>query len=73
MPRSLIDILDVLKGLASATRAHEFPQLADVLTKAIAEIESLRKVGQKVVRKRIEDEINMQEIAEGSTCLSCEG
>lgn len=31
------------------------------------------KVGQRVERKRIEDEIIIAEVAEGSTCLACEG
>ena len=31
------------------------------------------KVGQVAVRKRIEDEINMQSVADDSTCLACEG
>ena len=31
------------------------------------------KVGKKIERKRIEDEINMQEIVEGDSCIACEG
>jgi ribonucleoside-diphosphate reductase alpha chain len=31
------------------------------------------RVGQKVERKKIEDEINLKELAEGNTCLACEG
>lgn len=31
------------------------------------------KVGQKVVRKRIEDEIDMQALVNNDSCLSCEG
>jgi len=31
------------------------------------------KVGQKVVRKRIEDEINLNDLIENSSCLACEG
>jgi len=31
------------------------------------------RVGQKVERKKIEDEIDMKELAEGNTCLACEG
>lgn len=31
------------------------------------------KVGQKIVRQRIEDDINLQQVAEGNSCLSCEG
>lgn len=38
-----------------------------------AKLRKADKVGQRIERKRIEDEINMQEIADGSTCLSCEG
>jgi ribonucleoside-diphosphate reductase alpha chain len=38
-----------------------------------AKIRKADKVGMKIVRKRIEDEINLQQITEGSSCLSCEG
>lgn len=31
------------------------------------------KVGQKVVRKKIEDEIDIQSLIENNTCLACEG
>ena len=31
------------------------------------------KVGKKIERKRIEDEISMQEIVEGDSCIACEG
>ena len=31
------------------------------------------KVGKKIERKRIEDEINMQEIVDGDSCIACEG
>ena len=31
------------------------------------------KVGKKIERKRIEDEIDMQEIVEGDSCIACEG
>jgi ribonucleoside-diphosphate reductase alpha chain len=31
------------------------------------------KVGQKIVRQRIEDDINLQQVAEGNSCLACEG
>jgi len=31
------------------------------------------KVGQRVERKRIEEEIDLQQITDGSSCLSCEG
>lgn len=31
------------------------------------------KVGQKVERKRIEDEISMQELVDNNTCMACEG
>jgi ribonucleoside-diphosphate reductase alpha chain len=31
------------------------------------------KVGQKIVRQRIEDDIDLQQVAEGSSCLACEG
>jgi ribonucleoside-diphosphate reductase alpha chain len=31
------------------------------------------KVGQKIVRQRIEEEIDLQQIAEGNSCLACEG
>ena len=31
------------------------------------------RVGKKIERKRIEDEINMQEIVEGDSCIACEG
>lgn len=31
------------------------------------------KVGQKVVRNRIEDEINLQALVENNSCLACEG
>jgi ribonucleoside-diphosphate reductase alpha chain len=31
------------------------------------------KVGQKIVRQRIEEDIDLQQVAEGSSCLACEG
>ena len=31
------------------------------------------RVGKKIERKRIEDEINMQEIVDGDSCIACEG
>ena len=31
------------------------------------------KVGKKIERKRIEDEISMQEIVDGDSCIACEG
>lgn len=31
------------------------------------------KVGQRIERKKIEDEIDLESIAQGETCLSCEG
>lgn len=31
------------------------------------------KVGQRIERKRIEEEISMQELADGSGCIACEG
>lgn len=31
------------------------------------------KVGQKIARQRIEEEIDLQQIAEGNSCLACEG
>lgn len=31
------------------------------------------KVGQRIARQRIEEEINLQQIAEGNSCLACEG
>lgn len=31
------------------------------------------RVGQKVERKKIEEEIDLKEVAEGNTCLACEG
>jgi ribonucleoside-diphosphate reductase alpha chain len=31
------------------------------------------KVGQRIERKRIEDEISIQDLAEGTTCIACEG
>jgi ribonucleoside-diphosphate reductase alpha chain len=31
------------------------------------------KVGQRIARHRIEEEINLHQIAEGNSCLSCEG
>jgi ribonucleoside-diphosphate reductase alpha chain len=36
-------------------------------------LKSADKVGQKIELKRIEDEINMAELANGETCLACEG
>lgn len=38
-----------------------------------AKIRKADKVGMRIERKRIEDEINLQQITEGSSCLSCEG
>ena len=31
------------------------------------------KLGEKIERKRIEDQINMREVLDNSTCLACEG
>jgi ribonucleoside-diphosphate reductase alpha chain len=31
------------------------------------------KVGQRIERKRIEEEIDMESLAQGESCLSCEG
>jgi len=31
------------------------------------------KVGQKIVRQRLEEDIDLQQVAEGNSCLSCEG
>ncbi len=38
-----------------------------------SKIRKADKVGQKIERNKIEDEINLQSIVEGNTCLSCEG
>jgi len=38
-----------------------------------AKIRKADKVGMKIVRKRIEDEINLQQITDGSSCLACQG
>jgi ribonucleoside-diphosphate reductase alpha chain len=38
-----------------------------------AKLRKADKVGQKVERKKIEDEINLHSIVEGTTCLACEG
>ena len=37
-----------------------------------AKLRKADRVGQKVERKKIDDEINMQSIVEGTTCLACE-
>jgi ribonucleoside-diphosphate reductase alpha chain len=31
------------------------------------------KVGQRVERKRIEEEINLEALAQGTSCIACEG
>lgn len=38
-----------------------------------AKLRKADKTGQKIERKRIEDEISMQELVENSTCSACEG
>jgi ribonucleoside-diphosphate reductase alpha chain len=38
-----------------------------------SKLRKAEKVGQRIERKKIEEEINMQSIVEGTTCLSCEG
>lgn len=38
-----------------------------------AKLRKADKVGQKIVRKRIEEEINLQDVADGNSCLACEG
>lgn len=38
-----------------------------------AKLRTADKVGKRIERQKIEDEINLQEVAEGNTCLSCEG
>ena len=50
--------------------------MEDILTSIGDSFDKLRKadrVGVQVERRRIEDQISMQAVADNTTCLACEG